>query len=72
MTPKEKALDLISKMNCEWNNPDDLAPIPDHEKSIHCALITVEEIIKDIPMYLGNINPKYVYWAEVKKELENL
>ena len=34
-----------------------------------CALITVNEILAAIPMYTGNLNPKWKFWNEVKLEL---
>lgn len=34
-----------------------------------CALITVNEILADIPMYTGNLNPKWSFWNEVRLEL---
>ena len=34
-----------------------------------CALITVNEILANTPMYTGNLNPKWSFWNEVKIEL---
>lgn len=31
-----------------------------------CALIAVDEILKVIPMYTGNLNPKWKFWDEVR------
>ena len=35
-----------------------------------CALITVNEILANTPMYTGNLNPKWKFWNDVKLELE--
>lgn len=37
-----------------------------------CALICVEETIAEIPMYTGNLNPKWSFWNDVKQELEKI
>lgn len=34
-----------------------------------CALITVNEILQNLPMYTGNLNPKWSFWNEVRLEL---
>ena len=31
-----------------------------------CALITVNEILVNTPMYTGNLNPKWSFWNEVR------
>lgn len=36
-----------------------------------CALICVDEIIKVIPMYTGNLNPYWLYWQSVRTAIEN-
>ena len=40
------------------------------EGAIECALIHVEGIMMEIPMYTGGLNPKYEFWSKVKEELE--
>ena len=34
-----------------------------------CALITANEILQNLPMYTGNLNPKWSFWNEVRLEL---
>lgn len=72
LLPRQKAIELVRKMNCQWVDPDSGVLIPDHEKSIECALIAVNELIENTHMYIGNLNPKWVYWNDVKKILEEL
>ena len=64
MTPKEKALDLIDKLEdgyCDECHNDYLK---------HCALVCVDEIQR-----FGNksgINEPMMYWEMVKQELKKL
>ncbi|MEA1848972.1 hypothetical protein U9K52_08630 [Chryseobacterium sp. MHB01] len=69
LIPKDKAKDLFVK-HLE-SIPDSLIQNNEDASMLaKCnALVTVNEVIQDIPMYLGNLNPKYVYWNEVKQEL---
>jgi len=71
MTPKEKARELRDKMkSCLFS--DGL------EDAKRCALIVVEEMIKEVDNYKGfgtwAGRSKYIeiYWQEVKSELESL
>lgn len=79
MESKEKAQELILEMysmvafGFKYKfqiiiNSDD-----SHYKTAkQCALVAVDEIIKTTPMYLGNLNPKWKFWNDVKKEINNL
>ena len=61
MTPKEKALDLVEDMfNCPETGYN--------EHKIECALVAVDEIIKELERcFIHN-----EYWQEVKQEIEKL
>lgn len=67
MTPKEKAKELVDKMYL-------LSPLQkikfysNSNMAKGCALIAVDEIIKTFI----DIDPKLIYWQEVKQEIENL
>jgi nitrogenase molybdenum-iron protein alpha/beta subunit len=69
MSPKEKAEELILKFmrlqepNYNWF----------HSKlAKQCALISVDELIKEQTMWQnGEVNP-VLYWQEVKQEIEKL
>ena len=64
MTPREKAVDLISKFRFINYDFDDIVNIKE------CALITVNELIdhcSQVEPFLG-----VDYWNDVKIELENL
>jgi hypothetical protein len=69
MTPKEKAIELISKLKpfADYQEDDCFNQI---EKMLinakHCALIAVDEIIESC----NHINKWY--WQEVKEEINNL
>lgn len=69
MTPKEKAIELVDKFkNGLWK---DRGVSIYSEDAIYCALITVDELIKqesktDDYYEIGS------YWEEVKQEIELL
>lgn len=49
------------------------------EKTFHimnqakeCSLLHVDEILKEIPMYTGNLNPRWKFWNDVKDELNKM
>ena len=68
MTPKEKAEELHNKiLNVTYDDRD----IPGEPTwvSTKCALIVVDEIIKDKKMF-NQISVEY--WEDVKQEIENL
>jgi hypothetical protein len=68
MTPKEKAIELLDKMNnmpitiYEWNKASDYAKNNLKRK----ALIAVNEILEECRL------ERDWYWEEVKQEIENL
>ena len=81
MTPKDKAKELIVKYQHlnGMNNYDHILSV---DKAKQCALISVNEILKD----QGNINvviggrtigkteksKKWLFWQQVKQEIEKL
>ena len=68
MTPKEKAEELHNKiLNVTYDDRD----IPGEPTwvSTNCALIAVDEIIKDKKMF-NQISVEY--WEDVKQEIEKL
>ena len=72
MTPKEKANELVDK----YRNTI-MSFLSDNMKDMNakkCALIVVDEIIKEYGTYYKvEVDGKYVsYWQEVKQEIENL
>lgn len=64
ITPKQMAKHLFDKFYQSPHLQDDQAKI--------CSLISVDEIIKEVPMYIGDLNPRWAYWQKVKKELNGL
>lgn len=71
MTPQEKAKELVMKFYSNRSR-DDLSLTIYWSSAIGCALIAAEEILKTTPMYKGRINQDYLYWQQVKAEIEKL
>jgi hypothetical protein len=84
MTPKEKAEELVNRfLSISVSHYDDMYDgirdgirIPLAKKS---ALIAVDEIIKSNPIFVTSklegkdgMHEAYLYWKEVKQELEKL
>lgn len=82
MTPKEKADELLEKMNVIHHLKGNGLPVSMHKSQIkQCALIAVDELINE---YKYNIcycgydhdwdmwDRKRDYWIEVKQEIEKL
>ncbi len=67
MTPQEKAKDLLAKMT---TNADSL--IYKNQYAKECALIAVDEILKDKEIIDGMRVINDPYWQQVKQELEKL
>jgi len=67
MTPKEKAKELVNKY---WITDFDIY----EEESKVCALIAVDEIIKELTIEISPslLGFRYKYWQEVKEEIEKL
>ena len=68
MTPKEKAIELYNK----FLNPSGdtyLYGMLEHESAKDCALIAVDEIIKDKKAFK---QISIEYWEDVKQEIEKL
>ena len=81
MTPKEKAIELITKFQHPMSDMSDTDCL--HiEVAKEFSLIAVDEIIEATNMYQYGINNalehipskivKHPYWQEVKQEIENL
>ena len=65
MTPKEKPQELIDAM---LGFQDEY-----HQYlAIKCALIAVDEIIKNIISTPTDYGASWTYWSQVKQEIENL
>jgi glutathionyl-hydroquinone reductase len=74
MTPLEKANELYSKFDNLFNK-DFMLPIVYDNQLKECALIAVNEIIKEIDdrfLERYDATDRYFYWQEIKKEIEKL
>ena len=77
MTPKEKAEELVEKMNVIhytklYGKNKDCKGLPvsmHYDQRKQCALKAVDEIID---LLSHDINPLVNYWFEVKQEIEKL
>ena len=70
MTPKEKAINLIDKMS---TYDRDIHPHCTHYIAKQCALISVDEMLKELESIDdGQTVIPYNYWQEVKQEIEKL
>lgn len=67
MTPKEYANELYSMFD-NLLNKDFIHPIVYDNQLKKCALIVADKIINTFI----DIDPKKVYWQEVKQEIEKL
>lgn len=77
MTPKEKADDLLDKMYSVDLNDDREDVSIDYFHAKKCALIAVDEILKNNPHSTPTIygvppHSTMNYWQEVKQEIELL
>lgn len=66
MTAKEQAEDLILKFKSS-ESQDGYNDVRDFHSAIRCSLITVDQILEII-----DSNYDFIYWTEVKQELEKL
>ena len=69
MTPKEKAIELVNKF--------DGVGLQQRNEAIACALICVDEIVKEIQCnsfdFQANVPMSvYTYWENVKEEINKL
>ena len=71
MTPKEKAQELYSKMYGQTPFRSTISEIEEDKKyAKQCALIAVDELIKEVKYWTPNIRKRY--YEEVKQEIEKL
>ncbi len=81
MTPKEKAKELVEQylntiIHFPYIDTEDDNCIGTgymtHNSAVRCALVAVDELIKEQTMWQnGQTNP-VLYWQEVKEEIEKL
>jgi hypothetical protein len=69
MTPKDKALELYNKY--EQLSRDFTRGVSMKEFAKQCALIAVDEII-EVLKNIADITTSWLYYEEVKQEIENL
>lgn len=76
MTPKEKADQLLEKMNVIHHLKGNGLPVSMHNSQIKkCALIAVDEIINEYKKYLQSaltFELGLKFWQQVKQEIKNL
>ena len=77
MSPKEKAIELVTNMSFSKSKVADyvtgeMVDIPGNIYAKQCALIAVDEILNVTAGLNGWINGFQSYWEEVKHEIEQL
>jgi hypothetical protein len=73
MTPKEKAIEIVSKFEETIYGFDVFDD--DWVKCMNCALIAADEILNEYKSYNQSAiiyDDALIYWQEVKQEIENL
>jgi hypothetical protein len=70
-TPKDKTKQLTQKYEIAITHfgRDEQRRL---KETIECAKIAVDEVLANINMYEGSLNPKWKFWVEVKQELEKM
>jgi hypothetical protein len=68
MTAKTKAKELIDYFK---NFVDGEGMLDMYLAQQTCAVKVADEVLKNLPMYTGNINPLYQFWQEVREEIIN-
>ena len=77
MSPKEKAIELVTNMSFSKSKVADyvtgeIVDIPGNIFYKQCALIAVDEILNVTAGLNGWINGFQSYWEEVKQEIKKL
>lgn len=73
MNAKDKAIELIDKMYSVDDYDDYNAPAMQYEHARKCALIAVDELIKECWDHREiDLQAGYDYWISVKQEIEKL
>lgn len=76
MTPKEKAKEIFDKMYGKTPVRDEESLIEldrDRDTAIQCALVAVDEMLQLSSLVGSDLSDTfYIYWEEVKQEIQNL
>jgi hypothetical protein len=72
MTPQEKAIELVSKFRNEFQWVEKDHNVDLYRDTKQCALIAVDELIKQQDKYNNGTFYPSNYWSEVKAEIEML
>jgi hypothetical protein len=74
MTPKEKAKELVKKYSCYFHGIDEnlFKEVVIHDDAKQCALIAVDEMLDELSNEDLYKKSNYIFWQEVKQEIEKL
>lgn len=72
MTPKEKAIELVSKFRNEFKWVEKDHHVDLYRDTRQCALIAIDEIIEVINESMLYKQSKRDFWKQVKQEIEKL
>jgi len=70
MTPKEKAQELYDK--AEGYIYTSNAHLADDNCEKNCALLVVDSILRELRKHICVIDDSYIYWENVRNELNKL
>jgi len=77
MTPRDKAIELFDAMGISisyltnYTGGDDI-PVYTNPYTKKCALIAVNEIIRNITSMNTDYETSWTYWTQVKAEIEKM
>lgn len=72
---KQKAEYFICKFIDKVHQAGDIDKTTEQREylnAVGCAIITVEEILKYVPMYTGNLNPAWKELDDIREYLEQI
>lgn len=76
MTPRNKANQLFRQFRKQISGWDHYHDVDDTDsqtrKAKISALYCVKQIMKEIPMYTGNLNPKWEFYNTVRQEIKKI
>ena len=81
MTPREKARELVDKFiqysdgvpdDYDWQDPVEYSADKEFSSAKQCALIAVDEIIKEVTPKVQLYTYQLDFWQQVKNEIEQL
>jgi hypothetical protein len=67
----QKIEDVDEIVNNMINNIENIVPSINDKQILEMALYITFEVRNAIPMYIGNLNPKWELWEDVRLNIQN-